>query len=176
MEASEGQGQRASGQTSLTCGGFHTTGRSRRGAPLGALDFYRAPPPLEAWGASPVSSPISTLNPPRLSPRRRALALRPSRRAALRALVPPYRVALFVSGGILVNHLEPTQVLTMLRAAHGMMPWPRPPACRARIFEFWSWRRVIVTFIPYLGGPRGLLLKLPIMATSSVWHHLSPFQ
>ena len=76
----------------------------------------------------------------------------------------------------LVNHLEPTQVLTMLRAAHGMMPWPRPPACRARIFEFWSWRRVIVTFIPYLGGPRGLLLKLPIMATSSVWHHLSPFQ
>ena len=87
MEA-EGQGQRASGQTSLTCGGFHTTGRSRRGAPLGALDFYRAPPPLEAWGASPVSSPISTLNPPRLSPRRSALALGPSRRAALRALVP----------------------------------------------------------------------------------------
>ena len=34
----------------------------------------------------------------------------------------------------------------------------------------------MVTYIPYLGGPRGLLLKLPIMAISSVWHRLSPFQ
>ena len=36
----------------LDCGGFHTTrARMRGGTPLGALDIYIAPPPLEAWGA-----------------------------------------------------------------------------------------------------------------------------
>ena len=36
----------------LGCGGFHTTrARLRGGTPLGALDIYIAPPPLEAWGA-----------------------------------------------------------------------------------------------------------------------------
>ena len=34
------------------CGGFHITrARMRGGTPLGALDIYKAPPPLEAWGA-----------------------------------------------------------------------------------------------------------------------------
>ena len=34
------------------CGGFHTTrARCAGWYPLGALDIYIAPPPLEAWGA-----------------------------------------------------------------------------------------------------------------------------
>ena len=34
----------------LVRGAFHTTGRLRRGTPLGALDMFKVPPPLEAWG------------------------------------------------------------------------------------------------------------------------------
>ena len=45
-------GQRARVRAHLDCGGFHTTrARMRGGTPLGALDIYIAPPPLEAWGA-----------------------------------------------------------------------------------------------------------------------------
>ena len=36
----------------------------------------------------------------------------------------------------LVKHLEAAQVLAWRRGAHGVMPWSRPPVCRARIFEF----------------------------------------
>ena len=51
-----GRGLESSGAPS--CGGFHTTrARVRGGTPLGALDTYIAPPPLEAWGAVLVLQP-----------------------------------------------------------------------------------------------------------------------
>ena len=43
------------GEGTFRCGGFHSTrARARGGTPLGALDIYIAPPPLEAWGAVKV--------------------------------------------------------------------------------------------------------------------------
>ena len=50
----------------LDCGGFHTTrARMRGGTPLGALDIYIAPPPLEAWGA--VTARVPTKVNPRVA-------------------------------------------------------------------------------------------------------------
>ena len=52
------EGKCSSWISHLGCGGFHTTrARLRGGTSLSALDIYKAPPPLEAWGAVARRSP-----------------------------------------------------------------------------------------------------------------------